>query len=269
MKEHLKVAKILTEKPKPKWCSDSDQIAYFIENPIGYNTMRFIDECELVSFYDALCALDDLTEEQKIEVDRLIASKKAERDAIINIARQAPYLLDGTLPPEYMERLTTLDGRTSERYAILVNQSGQFTIEEALDYLKTNKGVVVEAEHGMGYGILHRFVATPSHYLRKTDGSEEVSMDYLKKSINEGYYGVYIGRYVVFAPLAKDIEAHSQLGEDWAYEPAIISEKIIGNPPIKKMVVGAKFVYCFIDADGNVWVNSNYLKNDEPNFIKP
>ena len=231
--------------------------------------MRSIDECEPVSFYDALCALEDLTEEQKIEVEKLIALKKTEKEAIANIARQAPYLLEGTLPPEYMERLKTLDGRTSERYAILVNQSGHFTIEEALDYLKTNKGVVVENENGMGYGILHRFVGTPSHYLHKTDGSEEVSMDYLKKSINEGYYGAYIGRYVVFAPLAKDVEAHSQLGDDWSYEPAIISEKIIGNPPIKNMVVGARFVYCFIDADGNVWVNSNYLKNDEPNFIKP
>jgi hypothetical protein len=253
------------------WKPDVYQLAYYANSPEDYNVMRRGDGVEEISEVDFQRVLGALSADEKNEFDLFLGTLRKEEESAHSsqerIHQQAPYLYQGILPIQFMDRLSVIapESRKEGKYAILINQSGQVDIEEATNYLVAEGGI----ELGSFYGIAHRFIAIPGHYMDPKREDFTSIEEYLENSINNGYYSnSNIGRFVVYAPLNDGVESAGELGFDESYpeEPGLTTPGLNGIGE-KTEVVKGMYVYCFIDGEGTVWVNNNYLLSDKPDFV--
>lgn len=249
------------------------QIARYILDPKDYDAMRQADGLPTITSADVKEYFEELTLADLAELDALIEQLVSnERDfnkSTANILKTAPYLFDGELPTRYMDRMNALPGREGENYAILINQTGCATVEEAREYIGEQNGIQLGSSLGIRYGVLQRFMGMLNTYLADNHPNSASNHDYLFHAITMGYFGYHnVGRFVVYAPTASSVCAHGELSFDGAFAPNIQQEMRRDNNgrPETVDVVVAKFLYCFIDNNGNVWVNENYLLSNEPNF---
>ena len=179
-----------------------------------------------------------------------------------------PELFEGTLHDEFQGRVVIgVDGaitKARERlpalgdeansslggYVIGINQTHvdqDSTIEAASKYLKKYGGVI--AEDGFG----RRFRAFSPDDLKR-GGNKRIASQF----ITSGYYvDTTYGKFVVAVPSLGEETPLIDFGLQWTD-----AQKVINGIE----VVSSKYVAYYIDGEGTVWKNNNFMINEEPDF---
>lgn len=175
-------------------------------------------------------------------------AKQAEVRKMLELT--APELLCGLLPAELAKRL-------SVPYALGVNQSGCFSVEEGTEYLQECGGVDFSA-----YGLNQRFLMANSRY-----------PDFAERYMTAGYYGALAGgKFIMVAPFVEHSDEFDAMSPEVSANTALVSGGLPEDFQISKDAyvrqVNAKYIAGFIDENGKFWPNANFMIADQPLLVE-
>lgn len=257
MIENINIQTPETDRTSLLTYDELDRLSKGIVNPSEWPDLSLVVE-----------SLDKLHSVDGGEIDK---DMLAHIEDIVKVAYKIhlsiPELFEGRLHDEFqvkiqqgvgdaiIEARKRLPGLSSEPdsslggYVIGVNQTHvdqDSTIEEASRYLQTHGGVIA------GDGFNNRFRAFSP---QQVDGNRTIISQY----IVSGYYvDTTYGKFVVAVPSLGAETPTIDFGLQWTDV-----YKDINNTT----VVSSKYVAYYIDGEGMVWANSNYMIADEPKFV--
>jgi len=192
---------------------------------------------------------DQLRAKRREMIKDTVERQRLQAGIEAKLRETAPALLEGRLPADQEVLLGGAD------YAIGVNQSGPLTAQEAVEYLKEQRGI--DLRHSP---IAHRFL-TMDHTMGPPD---------IRHTVVDGYYGPQAsGKFVVAMPLGPDAHEIERKGPAGAvrtmeYEPPAdfyLEADVPGSARRVSRSVNAKYMAGFVDITGKYFPNRGFMED--------